>query len=78
MSTAPSPTPTHIVGANIRAEMARRNLPQSALAERLSISQAGVSNRLRGQTPFDVNELHAVADFLGVPRATLLDGVAAA
>lgn len=62
---------------NVRAEMARQRLPQIALAKHLGLSQAAVSRRLNGQTPFDVNELVAVAALLDVPAAALLGEVAA-
>ncbi len=48
------------------------------LAEHLKLSQSGVSARLLGKTPFDVDELHATAAWLGVPLATLLGDEAVA
>jgi len=57
--------------------MARKGLSQTALAELLGISQTAVSKRLRGDTPWDINELIRAADTLGVPLETLLIGVAA-
>ncbi|MGZ0150692.1 helix-turn-helix domain-containing protein [Kribbella sp. WER1] len=65
-------TPAERIGANVRAEMARHNISQTSLALQLSLSQASVSSRLRGEIAFDVNELHRVAGFLGVPVAVLL------
>lgn len=59
-------------GANVKAEMARRDLTQVALAEKLGMSQSMLSYRLRGQVPFDVDELELVAGVLGVPLAVLL------
>ena len=70
-------TPSGATGANVRAEMARQGVTQMVLARKIGISQAAVSARLRGTTPFDINELTAIAAVLGVPLATLLDGVAA-
>jgi transcriptional regulator with XRE-family HTH domain len=69
--------PAALVGANVRAEMARRSVTQTTLAAALGISQAQVSKRLAGAVAFDVNELRAVADFLGVPLPLLIEGVAA-
>lgn len=57
---------------NIRAEMARQKVPQITLAAHLGISQAAVSRRLNGQTPFVVDELVAVAFLLGVSASYLL------
>lgn len=59
-------------GANVRAEMARRDMNQSALAAQLGMSQSMLSNRLAGNVAFDVDELARVAGVLEVPLATLL------
>lgn len=65
-------TPSAKTGANVRAEMARRSVTQERLAEALDLSQAAVSARLRGKTPFDINELHTIAEFLEVSLSALL------
>lgn len=65
-------TPTAQTGANVRAEMARVGVSQTTIAQHLNLSQAAVSARLRGVTPFDINELVKVAAFLDVPLADLL------
>ena len=70
-------TPNTITGANVRAEMARRKISQEAVAQTLGLSQASVSARLRGVTPFRVDELLRIADLLGVPLDLLLAGAAA-
>lgn len=67
-----SDSPSAQVGANVRAEMARRRIPQRQLAEALGLSQAGVSKRLNGLTPWDVNEITVVAESLGVPVSALI------
>lgn len=64
--------PHELVAAEVRAEVARQRISQTRLAEHLSISQAGISRRLSGDTPFDLNELTAVAKFLGVPVSHFL------
>lgn len=69
--------PSAVIGANVRAEMARRGISQTALAMRLQKSQTAVSKRLRGETPFDVNELATVAAALNVPMGALTAGVEA-
>lgn len=69
-------TPSAVIGANVRAEMARRGISQTALASRLKVSQSAVSKRLRGETPFDVNELAKVARALGVSMDSLTAGAA--
>lgn len=68
---------SEIVAAEVRAELARRKIPQSGLVGILQMSEVSVSRRLRGETPFDVNELAAVAEFLGVPVAQFLPQAAA-
>ncbi|MGW4097097.1 helix-turn-helix domain-containing protein [Mycobacterium sp. NPDC004974] len=70
-------TPSAIAGANVRAEMARRGISQTLVGDRLSLSQPAISARLRGQTPFDLNELVAIAEFLEVPVAALIGDKAA-
>lgn len=66
-----STTPTAITGANVRAEMARKKVSQTELATHLGLSQTSVSARLGGRIAFDINELHAIASFLGVPLSAL-------
>lgn len=65
-------TATGRVAATVRAELARRRISQTAVSERLEMSQASVSRRLTGDTPWDINELAAIADLIGVPLALLV------
>ena len=58
----------------MRAEMARRRITQTVVAEALGLSQTQVSARLRGRVPFDVNEITTIARLLDVDVPTLLDG----
>jgi transcriptional regulator with XRE-family HTH domain len=69
---------TAIVGANVRAEMARRRISQQQLANHLGVSQGAISKRLAGTVPFDVNEVGAIAELLGVHISDLLPEVSAA
>ena len=55
------------VGAAVRAELARKRISQTVLAEKLHLSQTAVSRRLNGKKAFDVNELAVVSDVTGVP-----------
>lgn len=66
-----SPPLHETVAAEVRAELARRKVNQTQIAMLLGISQAGVSRRLLGQTPMDVNEIAAIAEFLDIPIGTL-------
>lgn len=61
-----------IVAANVRAEMARRKISQRALAEKAGISQPQIYRRLRGELAFDVDELGAIANALGIDVRALL------
>ena len=60
------------VAASVRAEVARRKVTQQQLADLLGIHQMSVSRRLNGHTEFTASEIALVADFLGVPVATLI------
>jgi transcriptional regulator with XRE-family HTH domain len=60
------------VGANVRAEMARRNLSQTALAEQLNVTQQKLSRCISGQQPFRVDELARIAEALDVPLVDLV------
>ena len=74
-------TPSAEVGANIRAEMARRGVSQVALCARLDhlgLSQSQLSKRLSGAVPLDVNEVAAIAEALAVDLSILLPTVGAA
>jgi len=68
-------TPTQVAGANVRGAMARRGITQVQMATLLGVSQPAVSARLRGETPFDVNELARVAKALDVPIERLVEGI---
>lgn len=68
----PTTTAGKQVAAEVRAEMARQNRGQAALASLLGLSQAAVSRRLQGLVEFDVGELLKVADFLGRPPGQFL------
>jgi transcriptional regulator with XRE-family HTH domain len=65
------------VAANVRAELARRRITQTDVAQRLGVSRQNVAQRLNGSVDFRVGELIAVADMLGITIAELLDGVKA-
>ncbi len=60
------------VAATVRAELARKRMLQRELAEALGISTAQVSERLADNTPFRLDELDPIAEFLGLPVADLV------
>jgi len=57
------------VAANVRAEVARQDLSQQAVAELLGISQGAVSRRLAGRVDFSASELDTLARSMGIPVA---------
>jgi transcriptional regulator with XRE-family HTH domain len=67
-------TTGNLVASEVRAELGRQRISGSALAKSLGMSQAGISRRLRGEVPFDVDELSAIAALLNVPLSALLTG----
>lgn len=56
----------------MRAELARRDVSQALVAERLGLSQAAMSRRLRAKVEFTVSELVTIADVLDVDPSALL------
>lgn len=68
------------IGANVRAELARRGIAQVEIAQVIGISQRQVSERILGRVGFEVKELLLIAKELGVPVEQLasLDDLTAA
>ncbi|MGZ0150693.1 helix-turn-helix domain-containing protein [Kribbella sp. WER1] len=62
------------VAEEVRAHMARRRVTQVQLAEILGIKQVSVSERLRGKTPFRLEEIGIIATEFGIHPAVLLGG----
>lgn len=58
------------VATEVRVQMARQKKTQADLAHRLGMNAHTAGRRVRGEVPFDVVELEAVARWLGVPVAT--------
>lgn len=70
-------TPTDAVAANVRAEVARKRIRQTEIAERLGLNQQQVSRRLNGQVPISAAELRELAALLEVSAGDLLGEVPA-
>lgn len=68
----PPNTPTSRAAANVRAEMARRNIRRAAVAANLGMTTSSFSRRLTGAVPFNVEELDALARLLDVTVPALL------
>lgn len=71
-------TYTELVGEEIRLLCMRRHVSGKDLATVIGVSQVGVSRRMTGETPWDINELAAVAEAFGLPIAALLPPPSAA
>jgi transcriptional regulator with XRE-family HTH domain len=64
---------TESVAAEVRAELARRNITRTDAARALGISRTLLWNRLRGETPFTVAELELLGELLGIPAVRFFD-----
>jgi len=64
-----------LVGRNIRAERARRDLTQEGLAHAAGIGVAQLARMERGETDSGLSKYVVVARTLGVDLALLLQGV---
>lgn len=71
-------SPSQRVAANVRAELGRHRRSQTELGQALGLTQSAVSRRLAGKVAFDIDELHTMAEWLGVTLAVLLGEQAAA
>ncbi len=58
-------TYTWQVATEVRAAAARHMVSQTQIAEALGLSQMTISRRFTGYTPFDIEELEAMARLLG-------------
>lgn len=68
----PPITLTQALAGEIRADLARLNETQTALCHATTMAKATASRRLSGESPFGLDELMKVADFLGVSVSDLL------
>lgn len=60
------------VGELVHQHMWRNKVTQTALAGVLGIGQPGVARKLRGERPFTIDELLAVAAYLNLPITELV------
>lgn len=75
LATARTKRPLHkTVAANVRAEAARMNVTQAQIAEVIGKTQQVVSSKMRGQTPFQLDELAVVAPLMSMTVAELITG----
>lgn len=63
------------IGANVRAEMARRQRSQEWLGTVLGLGQSQISRRLSGRLGFEARELVLAAEALDIEPGVLLRDV---
>lgn len=63
------------VAANIRAEAGRRGLHQRDVARYLGLAPSRVSERWRGITPWQLDDIEKMAALFGCPPQTLCESV---
>jgi transcriptional regulator with XRE-family HTH domain len=57
---------------NVKELMVWRKLTQAQLSDKLGVSQPWLSKRLTGVTPFQIEDVDAIADAFGLSPAQLL------
>lgn len=72
MTTTDTETAAEVVGATVRAELARKRVSQVTVGAHLHLSQTAVSRRLTGKKAFDVDELAVIARLVEVPLSRLV------
>jgi transcriptional regulator with XRE-family HTH domain len=65
-------TPSNIISAKIRGAMGEAMVSQINLGKRVGMGQSVISERLRGQTPWRIDEIVRVAQALEVPLERVL------
>lgn len=68
-------TVTHVVAANVRAELARKGVSARTLGADLQKGRGWAYSRLRQNNPepLNVQELVEIAEYLGIPVARLTE-----
>lgn len=61
------------VGLNVRAELARSEQSITGAAQALKLSPPALRRRLKGQVPFNVDELDQLANLLGITYEQLVN-----
>ncbi|NKY48022.1 helix-turn-helix domain-containing protein [Nocardia cerradoensis] len=60
------------VVARVRGELDRRGMDQQGLAAAIGRSTSYVSTRMRGELPFDLNDVENIAIVLEIPYSQLI------
>jgi len=74
MTTTPERTATltELVAAQIRSLLGYRDMKPSELARQLGENDQWMSVRLKGRVPINLNDMHRIANALGVPVGQLM------
>lgn len=68
------PTPTAVaMGARVRGLIASRMTTRAKVAEALGISEPALGRRLRGEVPFNVDEVHTLAAIFNTSITRLME-----
>lgn len=67
--------PHEVVAGEVRAALARRRISGRRAAREIGWNPNYIARRLDGRTPFDVNDLAALAGLLEVPVTALVSGL---
>ena len=62
-----------VIGPEVRAELGRQDISIEALAKALGWTDSRLRRRLKGQVPWAVEDVEAIASVLDVPRSQFLD-----
>jgi len=60
------------ISANVRAEIARAGIGVGAVLVRAGMSRTTYNRRLRAPAEWELGELQAIAEVLGIPTSTLV------
>lgn len=60
------------VAAQLRAELARRDMPKAELARQLEVNETWVGRRMRGKSAITMSDLERIASALGLPLSYFL------
>ena len=60
------------IEAEIRAEMAKRNISDATMADALGLTRKYFNHKKNGHAPFTFNEVQAAANALGMPAWELM------
>jgi transcriptional regulator with XRE-family HTH domain len=63
---------TMIISGNVKTWMAQREVTQVQLARAMELSQAAISYRLKGRTPWDAVDMDKLRRIFGVSAAELV------